>query len=67
MVYLAAGLGGWVAKTLSYNDELGMLMISVTVISLVLPIFTVLICNRIFQLSNRKCEIIPQIAEKQNI
>jgi MFS family permease len=39
-------------------DELGMLMISVTVISLVLPTFTVLICNRIFQLSNRKYEII---------
>ena len=34
-------------------DELGMLMITVTVISLTLPILTVLICNRIFQLSNR--------------
>jgi hypothetical protein len=34
-------------------DELGMLMITVTVISLILPILSVLICNRIFQLSNR--------------
>ena len=34
-------------------DELGMLMIAVTVISLILPISTVLICNQIFQLSNR--------------
>jgi hypothetical protein len=34
-------------------DQLGMLMIAVTIISLVMPILTVLICNRIFQLSNR--------------
>jgi hypothetical protein len=34
-------------------DELGMLMITVTVISLVVPILTVLICNRIFRLTNR--------------
>jgi hypothetical protein len=33
-------------------DELGMLMIAVTVITLILPISTVLVCNWIFYLSN---------------
>jgi len=34
-------------------DELGMLMITVTILSLILPILTVLFCNRILLLSNR--------------
>ena len=35
-------------------DELGMLMITVTVTSLSLPILTVFFCNRIFHLSERQ-------------
>jgi MFS family permease len=34
-------------------DELGMLMITVTILSLILPILTVLMCNRILLHSNR--------------
>lgn len=34
-------------------DELGMLMITVTATSLILPILTVLVCNRIFELSDQ--------------
>ena len=34
-------------------DELGMLMITVTILSLILPIIAVLLCNRIFLLSRR--------------
>jgi hypothetical protein len=38
-------------------DELGMLMITVTVTSLILPVLTVLICNRIFKLSDQNQEV----------
>ena len=34
-------------------DELGMLMITVTILSLILPILTVVLCNRILLVSDR--------------